>query len=44
MTDRSGRRDAVRPANAKWSDVQRILTVAAAHAAELHELWEKTHG
>ena len=44
MTGRSRRRDAVRPANAKRSDVQRILTVAAAHAAELHELWEKTHG
>ena len=41
---RSGRWDAVRPANAKRSDVRRILEVAAAHAAELMELWEKTHG
>lgn len=41
---KSSRRDAVRPANPKRSDVQRILRVAVAHAAELRELWEKTHG
>jgi hypothetical protein len=43
-TARSNRRDAEKPTNAKRSDVQRILRVAAAHAAELHALWEKTHG
>jgi hypothetical protein len=41
---KSRRRDAVRPVNAKRSDVRRILEVAAAHAAELKKLWEKTHG
>lgn len=40
----SGRWDAVKPGNAKRSDVRRILAVAAAHAAELKQLWEKTHG
>ena len=40
----SGRRDAVKPANAKRSDVQRILRTAEEHADELRELWEKTHG
>ena len=43
-TTRSERRDAVKPGNAKRRDIQRILETAAAHAAELHELWEKTHG
>jgi hypothetical protein len=41
---RSRRWDAVVPSNAKRGDVRRILEVAAAHAAELKELWEKTHG
>lgn len=41
---RSRRRDSVVPGNAKRSDVRRILGVAAAHAVELKELWEKTHG
>jgi hypothetical protein len=41
---RSGRGDSVVPSNAKRSDVRKILEVAAAHAAELKELWEKTHG
>jgi hypothetical protein len=40
----SGRRDAVKPPNAKRSDVRRILNVAGDHAAELVQLWEKTHG
>ena len=41
---RSRRWDSVEPANAKKSDIRRILEVAAAHAAELRQLWEKTHG
>jgi hypothetical protein len=41
---KSNRADAVTPSNAKRSDVRRILDVAARHAAELHELWEKMHG
>jgi hypothetical protein len=41
---RSRRWDSVEPANAKRSDIRRILEVAAAHAAELMQLWEKTHG
>jgi hypothetical protein len=41
---KSARRDAVRPPNAKRSDVRRILDAAAAHAAELNELWEAMHG
>lgn len=41
---KSGRRDAVRPANAKRTDVRRILDAAAAHGAELNELWEAMHG
>ncbi len=40
----SGRRDAVKPPNAKRSDVRRILKVAGDHAAELAQLWERTHG
>jgi hypothetical protein len=41
---KSGRADAVRPMNAKRSDVAHILDVAAAHAGELNQLWERTHG
>ena len=41
---RSKRMNSVKPAGAKVSDVRRILSVAAAHAVELHELWEKAHG
>jgi hypothetical protein len=41
---KSARRDAVRPANAKRSDVRRILDAAAAHTVELNELWEAMHG
>jgi hypothetical protein len=43
-TMQSDREDAIQPQNAKRSDVRRILRVAADHAAELHQLWEKTHG
>jgi hypothetical protein len=38
------RNDAVNPANAKRSDVRKILNSAAMHFAELAELWEKIHG
>jgi hypothetical protein len=40
----SSRWDAVKPRNSKQNDVRRILGVAADHAAELQQLWEKTHG
>jgi hypothetical protein len=40
----SKRNDAVRPSNAKRSDVKRILNVAALHFEELVELWEEIHG
>jgi hypothetical protein len=35
--------DAVRPANAKRSDVKKILKAAAAHFEELALLWESIH-
>jgi hypothetical protein len=38
------RTDAIRPANAKRSDVKKILTAAALHFEELTELWEEIHG
>jgi hypothetical protein len=38
------RADAVRPANAKRSDVKKILRAAAAHFDELSILWETIHG
>jgi hypothetical protein len=38
------RKDAVRPSNAKRSEVKRILNVAARHFDELVALWEKIHG
>jgi hypothetical protein len=38
------RRDAVRPADAKRSDVRRILNKAAEHFEELAALWEAVHG
>jgi hypothetical protein len=41
---RSNRTRAVRPSNAARGDVRRILDVAAAHAAELHELWRTIYG
>lgn len=41
---KSGRREAVRPANGKRNEIRRILDAAAAHAVELNELWEAMHG
>lgn len=38
------RQDAIRPANAKRSDVRKILDAAAAHFGELVALWEGIHG
>jgi hypothetical protein len=35
---------AIRPANAKRSDVKKILNAAALHFEELAGLWEETHG
>jgi hypothetical protein len=40
----SDRWDAVTPPNGKRGDIRRILRMAAAHAADLNTLWEKTHG
>jgi hypothetical protein len=40
----AAREDAIRPANAKWSDVRRILRAAAEHFDELVQLWEDIHG
>jgi hypothetical protein len=37
------RPDCIRPANAKRSDVRRILRLAAEHFDELVSLWEKMH-
>jgi len=39
----SDRWDAVRPPNAKRSDVKKILNEAAAHFDELVALWEANH-
>ncbi|GGA63567.1 hypothetical protein GCM10011507_13980 [Edaphobacter acidisoli] len=39
----ANRRDAIRPANAKRSDVKKILRSAAEHFDDLVALWEKTH-
>jgi len=38
------RKDSIRPANAKRSEVKNILTIAALHFEELVGLWEKVHG
>ena len=38
------RDDAIRPANAKRSDVKKILNAAALHFEELAALWEAIHG
>ena len=40
---RSGRKEAVSPANAKRSDVRYIVSAAKAEQAELNRLWEATH-
>jgi len=37
------RHDAIRPANAKRSDVKKILRAAAEHFDELAGLWEAIH-
>jgi hypothetical protein len=38
------RKDAIRPANAKKSDVRKILDTAAEHFDDLAALWEGIHG
>ena len=38
------RNDAVRPANAKRSDVKKILNAATLHFEKLAGLWEEIHG
>ena len=38
------RKDAIRPANAKRSDLKKILAAAAQHFEELAILWEEVHG
>jgi hypothetical protein len=38
------RKDAIRPANAKRSDLKKILAAAARHFEELAVLWEEVHG
>jgi len=43
-TVRSSRTKSVFPANAKRGDLRRILRVAGEQSAELHQLWEATHG
>jgi hypothetical protein len=40
----SSRKSSVIPANAKRSDVRKILKAALDHAAALHQLWETMHG
>ncbi|MGA2356696.1 MAG: DUF4160 domain-containing protein [Terriglobales bacterium] len=42
--DLAKRSDAVTPANAKRSDVRKILNSAALHFEELVALWEEVHG
>jgi hypothetical protein len=38
------RRDAIRPRNAKRSDIRKVLFSAAFHFEELLALWEEIHG
>ena len=38
------RKDAIRPADAKRSDVKKILNAAAEHFDDLAALWEGVHG
>jgi hypothetical protein len=40
----ASRKDAIRPANAKRSDVSKILNTAALHFDALAALWEEIHG
>jgi Domain of unknown function (DUF4160) len=40
----ANRDDAIRPANAKRSDVRKILNTTAEHFEELAVLWETIHG
>ncbi|MHB1795100.1 MAG: hypothetical protein ACYCPO_09040 [Acidobacteriaceae bacterium] len=40
----ASRKDAIRPANAKRSDVSKILDTAALHFDELAALWGEIHG
>jgi len=40
----ANRDDAIRPANAKRSDVKKTLNTAAEHFEELAGLWETIHG
>jgi len=37
----SQRKDAVRPANAKASDIRRVLEIASRHSDELIDLWNE---
>lgn len=37
-------KDAIRPSNAKRSDVKKILNTAAEHFDDLAALWEGIHG
>lgn len=38
------RKDAIRPAGAKRSQVAKVLKIAALHFDELAKLWEEIHG
>lgn len=40
----SQRVKAIRPRNAKYNQVFKVLNVAAEHSDELRALWEKIHG
>ncbi len=44
MSHSRDRKDSIRLANAKRSDVKKILNAAAMHFEELVALWEKVHG
>jgi hypothetical protein len=40
----AARSDAIRPVNAKKSDISKVLHLAALHFDELAALWEEIHG
>lgn len=40
----ANRTKAIRPRNAKKSDVRKVLQIAAEHSEELITLWERVHG